>query len=245
MRRKLAETAASGATASPMPNGRWNTRLAILVADPLALAVLAFASLAFLCFTPYFLALLIFYSGLVSAAAFLLLVLILIGRAVSQTPAAPLRPLIQMTIGLPARLYVTVAFSVLFLASFTTFKINIPMIVPFYADPWIADLDRWLHGTDAWRLARSLPAATGIIVDFFYSGLWFGFALGGLLYASIADTNAEYRRMAWSALSTYLLLGIVAATALSSVGPVFYDHFYPGGRFADLIATLNADTHAE
>jgi hypothetical protein len=101
-----------------------------------------------------------------------------------------------------------------------------------------------LHGNDPWRLARSLPAATGFVVDLLYSRAWFAVALTSVLYVSVAGSSAEYRRMIWATVLIYGLLGIVAASALSSVGPIFYDRFYPDARFSDLIAVLNADKYA-
>jgi hypothetical protein len=243
MWRKLVGTSSAGSVVASFQDAGWRKPLDSFVRDPLVLAVSAFVCLALLAFPDYFLQLLAFYSALLPGMA-LLLVFILIGRAIWLFPAAPLRPLVQMALHLPARLYLTALFAVMFLAAFTTFKINIPAIVPFYADPWLANADAWLHGVDPWRLARSLPAATSVAVDFLYSKLWFGVAISSILYVSAVGSPTEYRRMIWSTVLIYGLLGVVAASALASVGPVFYDRFYPDAHFRDLIAALDADNYA-
>jgi len=36
------------------------------------------------------------------------------------------------------------------MTAFSTYKSAIPKIVPFYTDPWLADLDEWIHGAAPW-----------------------------------------------------------------------------------------------
>ncbi len=70
------------------------------------------------------------------------------------------------------------------MAAFTTFKISIPQLVPFYGDSLFADIDHWLHGGDPGLfLHRIIPdwAAGGIF--FFYNVVWF-FAWFGLMWSS-------------------------------------------------------------
>jgi membrane-associated phospholipid phosphatase len=217
--------------------------IARLVFDPLLMTIVLFVATAFAIYPRHVFELFFFYLSLGPGSLAVLLPILTV-QAIRESPASPLAGLIRRLRQLPLRFYVTIGCVILFLSAFTAFKINIPMVVPFYADPWFADADRFLHGTDPWRLARSLPGVTSIVVDFVYSRLWFGVALGGLVYAALSGGSAEFRRLAWATMLAYLLLGVVSATLLSSVGPVFYDRFYPGDRFADLVAALAADPNA-
>lgn len=132
---------------------------------------------------------------------------------------------------------------ILSVAAYNTFKFNIPHIVPFYADPFLASWDELLHGQPTWRIAHQLPQTiTSAIVDFFYSIIWFGQWFGVVVYVSIWKGGARKDRYLWALALTTLIVGTVMATAFSSVGPIFYDRFYGGGRFADLTEMLQTPT---
>src|SRR5690606_8583680 len=103
--------------------------------------------------------------------------------------------------------------------------------------------DAWLHGMDPWVLARSLPDGAAYYVDLLYSKLWFSVGLCALLYVTLNGTPTEYRRFIWTTVAIYIVLGVCAATLVSSVGPLFYDRFYAGDRFAGLTAMLDANPY--
>lgn len=158
-----------------------------------------------------------------------------------ENPAAPLsgarRRLGQMP-WTAAKIVLIFLFGV---AAYNTFKTNIPNLVPHYADPWLADFDEFLHGGAPWRLLHALPPRpTSAIVDFFYSIAWFGQWFGVLLLVAIWE-GRERKRYLWALAFTTLIIGTLMAVAFSSVGPIFYDRFYGGDRFAELVSALEAD----
>lgn len=127
------------------------------------------------------------------------------------------------------------------ISAFSTFKINIPNVLPFYADPYIATVDQWLLGGQAWILAHKAPERTGFVVDFVYSRVWFAALIGDFTLATLLHTGGLLKRYLWSILLVFMLLGSLLALPFSSVGPIFYDDFYGGTRFAGLTDALNAN----
>lgn len=107
-------------------------------------------------------------------------------------------------------------------------KSLIPVIQPFAWDPALASLDGWLHlGLQPWQwLAPALlngPAVS--IMTVLYAEFWPLASFIALAYASL-DTTRPQRRMQFllAYFGCWALLGTVAATTLSSVGPAFYQH---------------------
>ncbi len=174
----------------------------------------------------------------------LLVLFILIIRGVLLFPRAPLAGLVDGARRLRFKHFGMMALIIGFLSAFTTFKLSIPSVAPFFADPYIAAFDLWLHGDDPWKYARMLPAGTSIIMDFIYSKLWFGVALCSLIHAALLRPAPEFKRLIMATLLTYIVLGVILATAFSSVGPIFYDRFYAEPRFAEFTAMLAADPYA-
>ena len=127
------------------------------------------------------------------------------------------------------------------MAAFTTFKIGIPKLVPFYADGTFADIDSWLHGGDPGLLLhRIIPPAAAPMMVLAYGYLWFCLWFGLLAFVSLHRDAALRRRYLWTMALSFLLLGTVLATLLSSVGPIFYGQFAPDGRFDALMNSVMA-----
>ncbi|MBN9216614.1 MAG: phosphatase PAP2 family protein [Mesorhizobium sp.] len=123
--------------------------------------------------------------------------------------------------------------------AFTTFKITIPDIVPFYADPMLAELDLQLHGTDPWAWAHGIvsePVSAVIFGCYGFGWLlqWFGI----LLFVAFWNSPARRLRYLWAFALTTVLCGTVLATVLSSAGPIFFDQLHGGDRFAGLQTAL-------
>jgi hypothetical protein len=132
------------------------------------------------------------------------------------------------------------------LAAFTTFKFRIPDTVPFYADNWLADIDERIHGVVPWEfLHRHSPTWVAAVVEFAYIKLWFAEWFGMLMFAAASAKGSARTHYLWAFAMTMFLVGTVLATLLSSVGPILYDHFYPGERFAGLVPALKASPHNE
>ncbi|MER9137938.1 phosphatase PAP2 family protein [Mesorhizobium sp. M0830] len=125
------------------------------------------------------------------------------------------------------------------ITAFTTLKVAIPEIVPFYADRILAELDLQLHGTDPWAWAHSVvsePVSVVIFAGYGYGWLvqWFG----TVLFVAFWNEPARRLRYLWAFALTTILCGTVLATLLSSTGPIFHDQFYGGDRFAGLQMAL-------
>lgn len=180
--------------------------------------------------------------GSVIAVAWFLIALVRI--LLRDRPARPIRHLVQTIRCGELRFWERfayfvpfVVFSSLFFAAFTSMKVSISQVVPYYADPWAAQFDRLLHGDDPWRLLHPLfgtPLITKAI-DFIYA-LWLFVFYAVLFFAATMMGRDRLRTQYLLAfVLTWSLLGSVAAVALASVGPCFYANFYPGDDpFADL-----------
>ncbi len=135
-------------------------------------------------------------------------------------------------------------FGALFLQSgFTMFKNSLPYIAPYFADPFLARLDRALHfGVDPWVLAHRI--GTYLPTDFLiksYTTIWSfpALALPVIVAATDSDRERALRTIILFA-AAWILLGNVLALAGLSAGPVFYDRLLNEARFAELTAALQA-----
>lgn len=126
---------------------------------------------------------------------------------------------------------------------FTFLKSGIPNMVPFYADPMLARVDRaLLLGRDAWQVAHALvpPADANRLLPV-YVHAWTICAI--TMPAAVALTDRDKDRIFRFVVLCFVVwigLGNVFALMFSSVGPVFYDNLLGGGRFSDLTAALMA-----
>lgn len=128
-----------------------------------------------------------------------------------------------------------------FLAAFSLFKSAMPLVVPFHADPFLADLDRALHfGTDPWELTHMLapwinPQAAAI----FYVTVWTVFSSAFPLFLALSDRDvvrrAHYLQLFFL---VWIVLGNVFALVFMSAGPVFYDRLFAEPAFAGLLEAL-------
>ncbi|QFU09792.1 hypothetical protein PARPLA_00645 [Rhodobacteraceae bacterium THAF1] len=126
------------------------------------------------------------------------------------------------------------------MASFMTLKAAMPGVLPYFADPLLADLDAALHlGTDPWSLthavAGSLPAET---VDLIYVKAWSLIVLGLPIALALDPDAARQRVFLTLYLSAWVICGNVMALAGLSGGPVYYAGLTGVDRFADLHGAL-------
>ncbi len=132
---------------------------------------------------------------------------------------------------------------IMFQLALTLMKSSIPYIIPFYADPYFAPVDRLLHlGTDPWVAVHGWDAYLPLreFVPAYFS-LW---AIPAVcLPVIIAATDRDpgrIRRFIILYLISWAVVGNFLALCFSSVGPVYFDRFYGGERFADLIHILDS-----
>jgi hypothetical protein len=119
------------------------------------------------------------------------------------------------------------------ISAFSILKAQIPVFVPYYADHALADFDLWLFGQDAWLWSAQLFGTLITPISIVY-GAW----LMTQFIAFSAVLVSRPTHLKSQAVIAYglmwLLLGIILACGCSSVGPIFFDRFYGGQRFADL-----------
>lgn len=119
-------------------------------------------------------------------------------------------------------------------------KNAIPSIMPFYADPMLADLDRMIFFTDPWRITHALVGEFGTrVIDVVYA-LWHPVQLGFGCWLILSRKPLVQLRGLISFTLCWLILGGVFAVLFSSVGPCFYDDYYGSDRFAPLMDGLAA-----
>lgn len=124
---------------------------------------------------------------------------------------------------------------------FTFLKSAIPSVVPFYADPALADFDKFLHaGTDPWQIAHSAfsPGFWAALLPL-YSAVWAFLAVCLPMAVALSDTNpVRVRRFSILFFLVWIGLGNVIALMGSSAGPIFYDDLFHSDRFAQLGAAF-------
>ena len=126
--------------------------------------------------------------------------------------------------------------------AFVALKVAIPRIEPFYADPYLVRIDRWLFfGFDPWRITHAIANETATVaIDAAYAA-WAVAATGVMLWAAF-DRDPRFQFVAVASLfCIWAGLGNLLAVQLSSVGPIFYQHFYGSPYFAPLMANLSPD----
>ena len=111
----------------------------------------------------------------------------------------------------------------------------IDTFVPFYLDPYLADFEhRILFGNHPWEITHwFLGDQATILIDRLYIS-WFAVVpilVGAIIFSR--DTSFQFR-VVLSLYFTWIVLGSFLAIAFSSVGPVFYEHFYGDPMFEPL-----------
>jgi hypothetical protein len=117
------------------------------------------------------------------------------------------------------------AFMPVFISVFTSFKTMIPFINPYSWDTVFVEWDAVLHGgVQPWQLLQPFlgsPSVTSII-NFFYN-LWFFVMYGVLLWQAFSLRDLRGRMQFFlTFIGCWSLLGNLAATLFSSVGPCYY-----------------------
>jgi len=171
---------------------------------------------------------------------------VIIPAAVVNSPRSPigfLRSALRSN-GLRASIVLTVF--ILSLAAFTTYKVNIPAIVPFYSDKALADFGELLHGQAPWRIVHAFDSDTlAMLVAVTYSMIWFVEWFGMVLLAALHANQLLHLRYLVALAFVTLVVGTLMAALFSSVGPIFYDEFLGGRRYAGLMEALRQSPYNE
>ena len=111
-------------------------------------------------------------------------------------------------------------------------KTMMPLVAGFWADPFLADLDRTLFGADPWVYTHQLPQWASSFLDRTYV-TWAPVKFATIAAVLLAPVSVMRGRL----FLTYFLLMASAALGqylASSAGPIFYELTGLGTRFADL-----------
>ncbi|WP_099825990.1 phosphatase PAP2 family protein [Oceaniglobus indicus] len=143
--------------------------------------------------------------------------------------------------GRVGRALVMVVTASAFFLSFTVIKTSLPFLIPFWADPPMAEIDRVLHfGIDPWRITHALlPNWSPRWFQIYYVAIWLIPALYFPVFLVLLD-NDRARIRAYLTLYVWAWVGIgtVFALIFMSAGPVFHDRLLGGTRFAPLMEVL-------
>jgi hypothetical protein len=120
---------------------------------------------------------------------------------------------------------------------FLPLKYAIPAEVPFWLDVPLAVVERQIFGTDPWRIANGLFGWALVPVDRVY-GLWLPLQSLVLFSVMVLPPSSAKSRALIAYSLAWFLLGVVAAVACASVGPIFYDRLLGGHQFAALADRL-------
>lgn len=144
---------------------------------------------------------------------------------------------------LPAAIPILLAL-VIFMPLFSAMKSSIPLFNDYKWDSTWIWLDRSIHGNDPWRLLQPVfghPAITALIAALYH--LWILLIYLGSMFFALYVTDKELRRRYFvSFFAIWIVIGVVLATCLASVGPCFvgrmlgnpyYDAQLAYLRFAD------------
>jgi hypothetical protein len=110
-------------------------------------------------------------------------------------------------------------------AAYSYLKSMIPVVAPLSWDPILAEWDRMLHGgSQPWELLQPILGHPYIsfAVNVIYN-LWF-FVLFGVMFWQVFSVSRPRLRMRYvlTLVAVWGVLGVAAAGAFSSGGPVFY-----------------------
>ena len=131
--------------------------------------------------------------------------------------------------------------SVLFFPAFSIIKRSLPELVPFWADPAFAALDRALHGgVDPWVWTHMVQLP-GDWVQWVYLHGWSIPAFLFPLAAAVDPDRARAGRAMIVFVAAWVLLGNVVAGLFMSAGPVYHDRLLGVDDFAALTAAIAAD----
>ena len=122
---------------------------------------------------------------------------------------------------------------------FLPLKFAIPKEIPFWLDAPLAAAERSLFGADPWLLLNHLLGWALLPVDQLYA-LWVPVQLVVFFTVMLEPPSAAKSHALIAYSMAWFLLGVVAATFLSSAGPIFYDRVFGGSQFALLGETLRA-----
>ena len=185
---------------------------------------------------------------IIFASMWIVLVPIILVQLYRHRPTSPIRfvwHLVMKDLQVVQRVIIALPCILLFpvfSSAFTSIKSAIGILHPYGLDPLFARLDSVIHGGHAWELIHPLvgfPVVTfalNLSYNLWLIPLWMTFAL-----VTVMTNERELREQyLLSFFACWILLGSAAAVAFSSVGPCFYERFYPADPYAPLMSYLRS-----
>lgn len=120
---------------------------------------------------------------------------------------------------------------------FLPLKSAIPKEIPFWLDAPLAEFERQVFGTDPWVILHATLGWATPAVDLIYA-LWLPTQLVVLFTLMFLPPSATKSRALTAYFMCWFLLGVAAAAALSSAGPIFYNRLYGSSHFDGLAEAL-------
>jgi hypothetical protein len=122
-------------------------------------------------------------------------------------------------------------------SAFLPLKYAIPKLLPFWLDGPLARGERALFGADPWSILDQLFGWAAVPLDWLY-GSWLAVQSLVLFLVILSRPSPAKSRVLVAHSLSWLLLGVVAATLLSSAGPIFYDRLFGGSTYHGLSTML-------
>ncbi len=130
-----------------------------------------------------------------------------------------------------------------FFLTFTMLKTTLPFVVPFWADPVLATIDRALHfGTDPWKLTHALlPVLPGEWWQTWYMGLWMIPSMYFPVLLVLFDgDDGRVRRYLILYVWAWAGIGTLCAMMFMSGGPIYFERLTGGDNFTPMMDALKA-----
>lgn len=118
-------------------------------------------------------------------------------------------------------------------ALFSSLKAAIPTVNPFWFDASLVRLEGTLFGEQPWKLAYAALAPAVSFFDVAYE-TWLPIQIVAIFSVLLFKPSELKAQAMLSFVLAWLLLGIVAAGAFSSVGPIFFDRLANGSDFVGI-----------
>ncbi len=120
---------------------------------------------------------------------------------------------------------------------FLPLKYAIPRWIPFWLDQPLVGAERAAFGADPWLILDHLLGWAAAPLDALYA-LWLPTQALLLFLVILQPASPAKSRVLIAYALAWFMLGMVAATLLSSAGPIFHDQAFGGNSFAALHDTL-------
>ncbi len=128
-----------------------------------------------------------------------------------------------------------------FMSAFSAMKSSIPLFNEFDWDARFIELDRNIHGTDAWIVIQPIigyPLVTSILSLFYHMWILLIYA-GGVFFAFRRSDLALRRRYFLSYFLIWTINGCILAILMASVGPCFLEPVLGKSDFKPLMDYLH------